>query len=156
MTRSCHFCGKSLNGTSVGMPNCRQARIRSSWHSALMAGLPGFDHALRQRPRAVRQRQVVINADDAAEAPAGRAGPDRMVEAEQGGRRLAVFDVALGRNAAGSRRAAVGRILRPARRQRRMLMDGQLAFAEMIGLFAGFDETRAVGVARGAGGPGRR
>src|SRR5208282_6236054 len=53
-------------------------------------GLPGTDHALRQRSGAVGQRQVVINADDAAKAAARRAGADGVVEAEQRGCGFAV------------------------------------------------------------------
>ena len=96
MTKSCHFFGNRLNGTSVGTPNSPALAQQVVLALGAEAGLPGPHHALRQRAGAVGQRQVVINADDAAEAPAGRAGADRVVEAEQGGRRLAVFDVALG------------------------------------------------------------
>ena len=35
-------------------------------------------------------------------------------------------------------------------------MDGEFAFAEVVGLLAGFDETGAVGVGEAQRGPGRR
>jgi len=59
-------------------------------------GAPGFDGAVGQRERAVGHGEVVINGDDAAEAFCRRTGAERMVEAEQGRGRVAVFDVAFG------------------------------------------------------------
>ena len=62
-----------------------------------------------------------------------------MVEVEQRRRRLPVFNVALGAV------ETVGEQTRTDDGCWRMdFPDGQFAFAEMIGLFAGFDETGAV------------
>ena len=70
-------------------------------------GLPGFDNALRQGQGAVGQGEVGINADDAAEALAGGAGTDGIVEAEQGGGRFAIVEVASGAVVAGAEVTAV-------------------------------------------------
>jgi len=60
-----------------------------------VAGAPRFDNTFGQGFRAVGQREVVVNRDRAAESAAGRAGAERVVEAEQGWQCFAVLDVAL-------------------------------------------------------------
>jgi hypothetical protein len=59
-------------------------------------GLPRLHDALGERLRAVRQREVGIDGDDPAEALAGRAGADGIVEGEERRRRFAVVEVAGG------------------------------------------------------------
>ena len=61
-----------------------------------VAAAPRFDNTFGQGFRAVGQREVVVNRDRAAKPAAGRAGAERVVEAEQGWRWFAVLDVALG------------------------------------------------------------
>ena len=63
---------------------------------AVALGLPGLDRTAAQGLAAVRDDQAVIDADDAAEAAAGFARPQRGVEREQARRRLAIMDVAVG------------------------------------------------------------
>ena len=58
--------------------------------------LPGLDGALGQRLAAVRDHQVEVEPDDAAEAAAGVAGADRRVEGEQAGAGGLVVDLAAG------------------------------------------------------------
>src|SRR5262249_14824647 len=48
-----------------------------------VTGQPGFDDTLGQSSGAIRQGEVVIDADHSAEAAAGRARADRVVETEQ-------------------------------------------------------------------------
>ena len=54
------------------------------------------DNSLGERPRPVRNHKVVIDGNDASETLAGRARTHGVIETEQRGRGLAVFDVALG------------------------------------------------------------
>ena len=68
-----------------------QVALRIGAHAAA----PRSDGALGQRQRPVGKRQVVVNRDDAAEAFAGRARAERMIETKQGRRGFAVFEVAL-------------------------------------------------------------
>ena len=56
-------------------------------------GLPGLDGAATQRQRGIRDDEVVVDADDAAEAFAGLAGTDRRVEAEGARAGILVADI---------------------------------------------------------------
>ena len=109
------------------------------------AGAPRPDRAAGQRERVVGQGERVINADDAPEALARGARADGVVEAEERGGSFAVGEVA------GSAVEAVGEEMRRAEcgmrngRGLRHNTHGQLAFAEVVGLLAGFDEAGAVG-----------
>lgn len=98
-------------------------------------GLPWFDAAFGDGEGAIGNGEVVIDADDAAEAFAGGAGADGVVEAEERGGGLAIFDVALGTVEAVGKLAALRGIGE---------VDGEAAFAEVVGLFAGFGEAGAV------------
>ena len=59
------------------------------------AALPGADRAAAQRERLVRDHEAQVDADRAAEAPAGRAGADRRIEGEEVRRRVRVVPVAV-------------------------------------------------------------
>ena len=59
------------------------------------AALPGADRAAAQRERLVRHHEAQVDADRAAEAPAGRAGADRRIEGEEIRRRVRVVPVAV-------------------------------------------------------------
>ena len=113
-----------------------------------LAGEPRFDHAFRQRFRAVRNSQVIIDADYTAKPAARRTGADRVVEAEQGRGGLAVFDIALRTMQTVAEAVRIERGDWSVRRRFRHGMDSESAFAEVIRLFAGFYETGAVGMAR--------
>ena len=106
---------------------------------------PRLDRAFGQRERAVGNRQVVINRDGTAKTFAGRTRTQRMIEAEQRGRRFAIFEVT------GGAVAAVGENFRVSNFEFRVgnvfgeFVNRQLALAEMIRLLARFDKARAVG-----------
>src|SRR5262249_13101647 len=58
--------------------------------------LPGLDRPAAQRAGLIRDDEAVVDADGAPEAAAGVARPERRVEGELAGGRLAVGEVALG------------------------------------------------------------
>src|ERR1043165_1084433 len=58
-------------------------------------GLPRFDRAFCDGERAIWNREMVIDADNAAETFAGRACADGVVETEKSRRGFAIFDVAV-------------------------------------------------------------
>jgi len=132
MTQSCHFFGELIEGDGSGdlanFAKLHQVVVAFGAH----ARLPRLDDALGEGSGAVGQGQIVINGDDAAEAAAGGAGADGMIEAEQGGGGFAVFDVAM------SAMQAVGEKLGWQNRLAGVAegADGEPALAEMIGLFA--------------------
>jgi hypothetical protein len=103
-------------------------------------GLPGFNGALGEREGAIGNGEVIVDGDDATEAFAFRAGAEGMVEAEEGGGRRGVFEVAggavqvLGEGSGGEGRGG-GKGDRD---------EGEAAMAEVVGLFASFDEAVAV------------
>src|SRR5207247_11276330 len=104
-----------------------------------LAALPRLHGTLCESFRAVGQRQVVINADDAAKSTAGGTCAYGIIEGEESWRRFAVFEVASGAmEAVGKGMGDSSSLIR-----RSDLADGELAFTEVIGLFAGFGETRA-------------
>src|SRR5262245_35133603 len=108
-----------------------------------LAGLPWFDRPIGQRARAVWNGARVINGDDAPKTPAARTGANRVIETEERWRWFAVFQIALGAV------IEAGETLRMQNRKRRLADPGyrELSFAKMVGLFAGFDGSRAIGVA---------
>ena len=79
----------------------------------------------------VREGSVEIDADDAAEAAAVRAGSEGIVEGEEGWGGLTDFEVA--GSAVPAAGEAEGRV-------RRRGDEGELAFAEGEGGFEGFGE----------------
>ena len=85
---------------------------------------------------------MVVDADDAAEAFAGRTRADRMIEAEKRGRGFGVIEIAGG---AVELVGEVFRVLRLRFRVRVEFVNGQATFAEVIRLLAGFGETGAAG-----------
>ena len=141
MTQRWCSAESSLNGTSIGTSRALQNFFKSLWHSALMPVRHGLTAPCGQRERAVGNGEVVVNRDGAAKAFAGRARAERMVETEQGRGWLAVFEVAGGAVQAVAEKARGWR-MEDARME---FPNRQFAFAEMVGLFAGFDETGAGG-----------
>jgi len=101
--------------------------------------LPRADDTLGKSFGAIGNGKVVINADDAAKSTAGGTCADRMIEAEECGGGLAVFEVA-----GGAVEAVAESKLRVCDGWIRV--DRELPFAEVVGLFAGFDKAGAVGV----------
>ena len=76
--------------------------------------------------------------DDAAETAAGRARADRMIEAEKAGEGSR-YSMSHWRNGGGWRRKAGGLRIRVGSSRK-----AQLAFAEVVSLFAGFDKAGAI------------
>src|SRR5262249_41196530 len=103
--------------------------------------LPGLDTATGQRLRAVRDGAIVVDRDDAPEAFAGGTGADGMIEAEKGRRGLAIIQVTVGTMESGGERPGLTE-----QSWGMEIEEGELAFAEMVGLFARFDEPRALGL----------
>ena len=84
---------------------------------------------------------MVVDADDASETLARRTGANGVIEAEERRHRLAVIEVALGAVETG------GEELRMADRGWRIgpqSIYGDLALAEVVSLFASFDEPGAM------------
>ena len=81
--------------------------------------LPGLDRALPAAQGVVGDDQPIIDADAAAEAPAGLAGAERGIEAERARARVLVQDVAVRRSAARSKSARAARRARFGRAGRR-------------------------------------
>ena len=69
-------------GVDVGLP-CRRGGGRVG--SLRRVALEGFDGALFDREKVVGDGLVEVDADDAAEAPAGGAGAEGGIETEEGG-----------------------------------------------------------------------
>ena len=78
------------------MPRRRAWRTRSSWHSLNEGVCQGRIAPSPQRLAGVGNHEVVVDADDATEAAALVAGPERRVEREQRRQRILVVQVALG------------------------------------------------------------
>ena len=97
--------------------------------------MPRADNSIGESFGFVRKRKVVINRDGAPESAAGRARAEGVIEAEQGGGWLAVFDVAM---------SAVESIGKEAGSCCTKFADRQFPFAEMICLLAGLDEAFAI------------
>ena len=118
------------------------ARLREIGLTLLSGGgLPRLHRTFGERLRAIRDGQMVVDADDAAEAFAGRARADRMIEAEERGRGLGVFEIA------GGAVELVGEVFRALGFEFRIrveFVNRQSSFAEVIRLLAGFGETGAV------------
>ena len=102
---------------------------------------PRLDRAFAQRERAVGDRQVVINRDGAAKTLARRTRADWMIETEQRGRRLAIFEIASGAVEKVGKQLPIADCRLPIFQ----FVNRQSAFAKMIRLLAGFDESRAAG-----------
>ncbi len=73
----------------------------SSWHSLPVAVCQGLIAPPPSVLPCIRNHQVVVDADHAAEAAAGVAGTQRRVEGEVAGQRILVGDVAVGAVQAG-------------------------------------------------------
>ena len=105
---------------------------------ALLAAvaLEGFDGSLSDGERGVGDGFFEIDADDASEAAAFRAGSDRGIEGEQGGRG----------GAEGETGFRVGPTCREGLRDRGFwIVDRGVAFSEVEGGFEGFEEAGFVG-----------
>ena len=104
-----------------------------------LAGEPRFHNPLGKRPRPVRHRQVVIDADDPPEPLALGTGPDRVVEAEQGRAGLRIFNIASRTVQPLRKPARLPRLVPRARNPQR-----QPPLAKMIRLLAGLHKPRPV------------
>lgn len=122
-----------IGGDSAGAAELEQVALAFE----ALAGLPGADGALGEGFGAIGEGLVVIDADDAAEAAAGGAGAEGVVEAEEGGGGLTVIAVAIGAMEAVGERTALGAGIGPP-------VEGEFAAAEVVGLFAGFREAGAL------------
>jgi len=100
-------------------------------HAAVLPPAKGLDGPLREGQGCVGDDQVEVDADGAAEAPAGVAGADRAVEREQVRQRGAVGDLA-----EGALQAAAEGVV-PARRHPQV----QPAAAEAEGELDGIEHT---------------
>ena len=99
-------------------------------------GAPGFDHPAREGQRTVRQGQAVIDVDRAAKALARGARSQWVIKAEQRRGGAGIFKVTPGAVQTAAEMQGGRRVLHGLHRQ--------TALAEMVGLFAGIDETRTV------------
>lgn len=129
---------RDVEGDSFGSGGLDQVALAFRAHS----GLPGTDRAFGEGFGAIGNGAGVIDGDDPAEALAGRAGADGMVETEEGRGRLAVLEVAGGAVQMSREvpRGVVGGGLRFGRGRSQRESDGETAMAEVVGLFARFDE----------------
>jgi hypothetical protein len=98
--------------------------------------LEGFDRALGDGEGGVGDGFFEIEADDAAEAAAFRAGAERGVEGEEGG----------GGGAEGEAGGGLVHVVVNVSRWRLEGLDGGVAFAEVEGGFEGFEQAGACSV----------
>ena len=60
------------------------------------AAQPGFNDALGKGPGAIRDCQIIVDADDSAKSAAFWTGPYRVIKAKEGRGGFTIFDVAIG------------------------------------------------------------
>ena len=99
------------------------------------AGLPWLDHASSDGEGAVGQGEMVVNSDDPPETFACGTCAHGVVEAEERGGWIAVFNIALG---------AMQSVRKSARSPIGKPVNAQPAFAKMIGMFTTLDKPRAI------------
>src|SRR4051794_13040927 len=86
----------------------------------------------------IGHRQIVIDGDNAAESLTRRTGADRIIEAEQGGNRFAIFNIAIGAMKSIGESPSQFCLIR-----RVQFINSEASFAEMIRLFARLGEPGA-------------
>ena len=105
-----------LGGELVPRRVARDAGSFGVAHQVVLGLLPGrgldrLDGAGPQRELVVRDHQAVVNADHAAKAPAGVAGPHRRIEGKHRGNRVGVAQVAVGAVQPGGKLPQLGHAL---------------------------------------------
>ncbi len=103
-------------------------------------GLHGFDGTGTQGQLVVRNHQPHVHPDDAPEAAAGVARPQRRVEGKHGRQRLGIAQVAFGAMQAGGKPPCLGLGLHPGVARRAQRVHREPTIAALQTPFDGFDD----------------